>query len=130
MQIYCLMRTDGFHMDLHTQLRFSSRMELSGVSDSFVRLYDAIIVPLRAINLVVMIITACKRYTYTYSITFINAQVSIASINPFYSGAIPFFIFLLVIYCNAIYTINSFELCSFKSLNSKNTYFLFVIFLA
>lgn len=29
MQIHCLMRTDGFHMDLHTQLRFSSRMELS-----------------------------------------------------------------------------------------------------
>ena len=125
MQIYCLMRTDGFHMDLHTQLRFSSRMELSGVSDSFVRLYDAIIVPLRAINLVVMIITACKRYTYTYSITFINAQVSIASINPFYSGAIPFFIFLLVIYCNAIYTINSFELCSFKCQRIHIFYLLF-----
>jgi len=31
-QIHCLMRTDGFHMDLHTQLRFSSRVGLSGVS--------------------------------------------------------------------------------------------------
>jgi hypothetical protein len=38
MQIHRLMRTDGLHMDLHTQLRFSSRVELSGVSESFVPL--------------------------------------------------------------------------------------------
>lgn len=40
--------------------------------ESFVRLYDAIIIPLRVINLVVMIIIACKRYTYIYTITFIS----------------------------------------------------------
>lgn len=88
MQIHCLMRTDGFHMDLHTQLRFSSRMELSGVSESFVRLYDAIIVPLRVINSVVMIITACKRYTYICTIYFYQPRgLSIARINSFYGGA-------------------------------------------
>lgn len=99
MQIHCLMRTDGFHMDLHTQLRFSSRMELSGVSESFVRLYDAIIVPLRAINLVVMIITACKRYTYICTITFINRRrFQLRRLIPFTAGLHVCITFLSAIY--------------------------------
>lgn len=76
MQIRRLMRIDGFHMDLHTRLRFSSRIERA-VSKEYrgvlcACLYDAIIVSLRAINLLVIIITARKRDARTSILLYLS----------------------------------------------------------